>query len=310
MLVTNQTVQDYFFGPLHLAGGIGQTLTVDDTSDTSLYLTEDAVADAIDSLYLSGKITVSSAASPFPRPTGIPQLLHGDGSPEGLVYAPQGSIYMRRDGIGPNSVYTKTTGVTINTGWTIITVGGLGTTYRKTTAKAVNNSTAETDLLNGEISLDANVLGTTGVARIYAAGDWLQNTTTLSLPQFKLKLGATTLIDTGAPGGNSAGQSATRGSWRLEAAIANLGAANSQWVSLLLHIFPGSVSNQTDNQAFATGQGAYTHPVAGVAFVCAEGVNSGAVDTTATQALAFTVINRVANASYDVKLYNALVTIV
>lgn len=79
MLVTNQTTQDYWFGPLHLAAGVGEQLTVDDTTETSLYLTDDAVADAINNLYASGYITVSSAASPFPRPTGMPQVLHGDG---------------------------------------------------------------------------------------------------------------------------------------------------------------------------------------------------------------------------------------
>lgn len=46
MLVTNQTTQDYWFGPLHLLAGVGQQLTVDDTSATSLYLADDAVADA------------------------------------------------------------------------------------------------------------------------------------------------------------------------------------------------------------------------------------------------------------------------
>lgn len=65
MLVTNQTTQDYWFGPLHLLGGVNQQLTVDDTSETSLYLTDDSVADAINNLYASGKITVSSAAAPF-----------------------------------------------------------------------------------------------------------------------------------------------------------------------------------------------------------------------------------------------------
>lgn len=118
MLVTNQTNNDYWFGPLHLDAGVGTTLTVDDTSDTSLYLTNDAVADALNNLYNTGKITVSDAAQPFPRPTGVPQLLHGDGSPEGSVYAPQGSLYMRRDNTGStSSLYAKTTGVTFNTGW-------------------------------------------------------------------------------------------------------------------------------------------------------------------------------------------------
>jgi hypothetical protein len=55
MLVTNQTTQDYWFGPLHLAGGVGQTLTVDDTTATSLYLSNDDVADAINFLYAQGE---------------------------------------------------------------------------------------------------------------------------------------------------------------------------------------------------------------------------------------------------------------
>ncbi|MGH2883085.1 MAG: hypothetical protein ACRDPA_10385, partial [Solirubrobacteraceae bacterium] len=61
MIVTNQTAQDYWFGPLHLLGGVGQQLTVDDTTATSLYLADDAVADALNNLYVAGKITVSSA---------------------------------------------------------------------------------------------------------------------------------------------------------------------------------------------------------------------------------------------------------
>jgi hypothetical protein len=119
MLVTNQTAVDYWFGPLHLQAGVGQTLTVDDVTSTSLYLTNDSVADAINNLYASGKITVSGQADPFPRPTGTPALMHGDGSPEGLVFAPQGSIYMRRDGSLTNggTIYVKLSGITSSTGW-------------------------------------------------------------------------------------------------------------------------------------------------------------------------------------------------
>lgn len=114
MLVTNQTTSDYWFGPLHLPAGIGQSLTVDDTSATSLYLTDDAVADSINTLYQSGKITVASANPPFPRATSSPEVLHGDGSPEGLVYAAQGSIYLRRDRM---AIFQKNTGVHFNNGW-------------------------------------------------------------------------------------------------------------------------------------------------------------------------------------------------
>jgi hypothetical protein len=59
---------------------------------------------------------VTSAAGPFPRPTGVPELLHGDGSPEGRVFAPQGSVYMRRDQAG---LYVKATASTLDTGWVL-----------------------------------------------------------------------------------------------------------------------------------------------------------------------------------------------
>lgn len=124
MIVTNQTTQDIYFGPLHLDAGVGQQLTIDDTSATSLYLLDDSVADAVNNAYNAGKITVSGQAQPFPRPTGDPQLLHGAGSPEGLVYAPQGSIYMRRDASSTFVLYVKTSGVTFNTNWVAVDTTG------------------------------------------------------------------------------------------------------------------------------------------------------------------------------------------
>jgi hypothetical protein len=118
MLLTNQTTQDYWFGPLHLAGGIGQTLTVDDTSDTSLYLTDEDVANAINSLSAAGRIVVSGASSAFPISLESPSFLFGDGSPEATIYAGQGSVYLRRDSLDPNAgVFFKTTGCELNTGW-------------------------------------------------------------------------------------------------------------------------------------------------------------------------------------------------
>ena len=95
-----------------------RTLTLDDFSDTSLYLLDDDVADMVNTLSIATKITVSANNTPFPRPTGVPAVLHGDGSPEGKVFAPPGSIFMRRDNLGLTSpLYAKTTVVTLNTGW-------------------------------------------------------------------------------------------------------------------------------------------------------------------------------------------------
>ena len=117
MNVNNLTSQDIYFGPLHLLPN-AVNYYVDDTSATSLYLTNDSVADALNNAYAAGKISVSSQAQPFPRPTGTPEILHGDGSPEGLVFSSQGSIFMRRDNSGANNaLYAKTTGIELSTGW-------------------------------------------------------------------------------------------------------------------------------------------------------------------------------------------------
>jgi hypothetical protein len=129
--VTNNTSQDYWFGPLHLLPN-AVNYVVDDTTETSLYLTDDSVADAINNLYAAGKISVSGAAAPFPRPTGMPQVLHGDGSPEGVHYAPQGSLYMRRDGGDAWHLYVKSTAVTLDTGW--IALPGQELDYAQITA--------------------------------------------------------------------------------------------------------------------------------------------------------------------------------
>src|SRR5579871_6314777 len=131
MLITNNTGTDYYFGPLHLPAGAGQTLTVDDSSATSLYLTNDGVADQINTLAAAPgpPITVSNVTAGiiFPRPTGTPDVLHGDGSPEGLIYAGQGSLYMSRSAASAtNFLFTKTTGVHLNTGWVAINPAGGG----------------------------------------------------------------------------------------------------------------------------------------------------------------------------------------
>ena len=127
MIITNQTSVDYWFGPMHLPAGSGSTLNLDDTSDTALYLIDDAVAGQVNTLYQASPplILVTSSAAPFPRPTGTPDVLHGSGSPQGLVYAPQGSLYLRRDNPAANSLYVKTTGVTLNTGWKSLSRGVL-----------------------------------------------------------------------------------------------------------------------------------------------------------------------------------------
>lgn len=185
--------------------------------------------------------------------------------------------------------------------------------YRKTTAKQVVNTVAETDLLNGEITIGAGVLGTTGLLRLTAIGDWIQNSGgATDVPRFKLKLGGTTLIDTNVNGGAFISSSAFRNGWRFQALIALLGAANSQWVD-----FNGIIGNAGTSaiaaNAFTTGEGRWSAPLFSVTpgsnFVIYEGGNAGAVDTTLAAALALSVTLPAASATLDVTLKHALVEI-
>lgn len=188
MLVTNETTADLYFGPLHLGAGVGTQLVVDDTSATSLYLTSDLVADALNNAYNSGKITVTGAADPFPRPTGDPQFLHGSGTPEGLVFAPHGTIYLRRDGVQTNGgvIYTKTTGVTDSTGWVdIATASGATALLPAGTIAAFAGATAP----SGWLLCDGSAISRTvysvlfsAISTAYGAGD---GSTTFNLPDLR-----------------------------------------------------------------------------------------------------------------------------
>lgn len=203
MLITNLTVQDYWFGPLHLPGGNGQTLTVDDTTATSLYLTDDSVADAINYLYaqVPAKITVSGAAAPFPRPTGKPDVLHGDGSPEGLVYASEGTLFLRRDNA---NVYQKRSMVHVNIGWTAIGQGDRN--QQKVIARGYTGETYPLDAVTQQIGLTSG--DTRATLAGFLAGDVVTNILFLALANIQtitiLKVG---IWDSGGTlRGNSANQ--------------------------------------------------------------------------------------------------------
>lgn len=187
-------------------------------------------------------------------------------------------------------------------------------TFRKVTAKQVLNSVADTDLFNGEITIGANVIGATGAVRITAFGDYINNSAAARIAQqFKLKLGATTLIDSGVPVGNSQVASAVRFGWRVNATIFNL-ATNVQAVyfDATVTVIDSGVAAGVNN-VFATGEGtvAYLGTASNTySQVLYSGYNAGAVDTTAGQALVLSVVNPTATATYDTTLRAALVEVI
>jgi hypothetical protein len=71
-----------------------------------------------------GQIALLSplVGSPLIGP-GNAAFVAGNGSPEGVVTAPVGSIFLRLDGAGGTTLYVKESG-TGNTGWTAVSSGG------------------------------------------------------------------------------------------------------------------------------------------------------------------------------------------
>lgn len=206
-----------------------------------------------------------------------------------------------------------------STGQSLVSSGGTtigwqtatATTYRKTTSKAVNTTTSATDLLNGEITVAAGAMGTTGLTRLTAWGDVLQNVgSSQTFPRFQLLLGGTTLIDTNAPV-TCLGNGATRHTWRIVAEILNLGSASSQLASFDMLWGPPFGVGVTINTAvnFTTGSGVYSTTNANHAF--ARGENTGlTVNTASSAALLLNVINGASSASYETRLLGALVEII
>jgi hypothetical protein len=190
------------------------------------------------------------------------------------------------------------------------------TSYRKTTAKAVTNTVTETDLLNGEIQVAGNVLGTTGVMRLTASGDWVNNSGgAADVPRFKLKLGAgppTVILDSSVMGATIAAASASRFGWKIVAETANLGATNSQWTDVRIDLSFSASSTAASVAAFATGEGNYQAVYTGSQKGYAIGVagNTSAIDTTAAMNVILSVINPTASATCETKLYRALVEII
>jgi len=206
----------------------------------------------------------------------------------------------------------------------LTTVGGVpvwaapssATVSRKTTAVAISNSTAETTLIaSGDMPVAANALGSNRTARLTLEGDYTDTAafSTRAMPQFKLKLGATptVVLDTGTTGfgTDSASAPTTRG-WKVVFEITNLGATNSQLVSMDGRVSSGLRSGGF--AAFATGNGGIFPYSNGSGAGTAQylGNNAAAIDTTASMAVIVTVTLGTASASTSFNFKHAYLEVV
>jgi hypothetical protein len=182
--------------------------------------------------------------------------------------------------------------------------------YRKTTAKAVNTTTAATDLLNGEITIAANVMGATGTLRLTAFGDFLNNSGgAVNNARFQLLFGGTTIFDTDA-GTFAWASSAVRFPWRLEVLITNT-ATNAQVCYFFFNIQVETAAPASAKTA-AIGEGATYQGTSNSGHSNFTGwiYNTAAKDTTGALALVLNVINPSASASVETTLKSALIEVI
>lgn len=168
--------------------------------------------------------------------------------------------------------------------------------YRKTTEKDVVNTVTETDLLNGEVTIGAGVMGTNRMLRVTLIGDYLNNTGTDKTFTLKIKFGSTVLYEDPTP--NITANAIRRPLW-FEFMIANLGAANSQFMHGRYRL--GAASGAT------TGTGDLSFgDFNGASFAM---IGTAALDTTTSKLLEVTVTHSAASASLSARLKYALVEV-
>jgi len=210
---------------------------------------------------------------------------------------------------------TTTSGWLFNyRGEVLAAAGASAGDLRKTTAKVVNTTVTETDLLNGEFTIPANSLDADGVMTFRASGDFLQQSGgAADPPRWRLKLGGTTIIDTGRCFSNSFISNAARHGWFLEVFMYMHGATNSQWWSFNLLIpTSGSVLSAAGFAAWVTGKGNWWIPSAGGGppTVHLRGTSDGltSISMTSSRLLELTIENESASATYETTLQSAIVS--
>jgi hypothetical protein len=157
------------------------TLKVDSTNNrVGVNTTSPTEAlDVTGNVKASGTVTIANAT-----------VSAGTGSPEAVIAAPVGSMYMRKDGASGTTLYTKTSG-TGNTGWE--TVGGTPIIGSIITAKRTTSLSVSAGATVNLLSFNLPYAGLYNIATInrftsgnsfpqYGAISTANNTTTASYP--------------------------------------------------------------------------------------------------------------------------------
>lgn len=175
-------------------------------------------------------------------------------------------------------------------GW--VYAGGM---YRKATVKDVVSTAAETDLLNGEITIGANVMGTTGAVRVTMLCDYLNNTGGNRNLTLKVKLGGTTLF---GDAWTALSTSVTRRAFHIQFTIANQNSAAIQFLA-------GTVGASSATAGSVAGLGHLNDGVQGSSFS-----GSATEDTTTSKALTVTATHSASDAALSVRLQHATVEVI
>lgn len=173
-------------------------------------------------------------------------------------------------------------------------VGSLGL-YRKATAKDVVSTVVETDLLNGEVTLAAGILGTTRSVRVSILGDYLNNTGISATLVVKIKVGTTTLWANSA---TSITAAAGRRPVFLEFMVGNQNSASVQVMAGRIN-FGGATAPATGLGA-GDGDGPIGGPISG----------SASEDTTASKVVQVTATHGASSSSLSCRLQYATIEVV
>lgn len=176
--------------------------------------------------------------------------------------------------------------------------------FRKVTEKDIVNTVTETDLLNDELTILANQLGTNKTGRLTLEGDYLNNSGANRTLQVKVKLGATTLFDDTV----TLVFDADRRALRIVVEITNLGAANSQWLGGLFAL-SAATNGTSGGPALGNTAGSSGGQATDLQGIVAPLRGSATEDTTANRTLKVTVTHGAAHASLSARLKHAYLEI-